>query len=586
MSKKTKNNISIESIMLQQNTHHFDPHETSYLFQLPENNNYTNTHNISFTLKNNSYIIKKPALIQSLIYFNITLSQSNIYKLITQVIFPSCTSDIFPNKRVKPFHQYDNGTQPEWYEILLNGSCGFNFARWHPNVTLPTGEIIAQKTAIINTLYDICEKSGNFTRRILPLIKSNKLPEMTENNFLILSRIIFGNPSTYNPPLMVDLYPNIHINYVTQHLFSPVYTVIKLFTQYNNLNCAHSIHNYLIQEINNITTEYIPYSHYKQLSYDLNKIIYNCFCIYMNNFIDFYIDTDQLQQFNLHQNMQFILLKTNFIWFHSSFLLKKPFIKPDNIYKQIMPKLKQFTQVFSNKLTGSVTVYNKLPLNFIKLKYSSKIPNFLKKNNDSSIDESFDQDSDSDSDSVSDSDSDLVVTVDKQDIINISPQPDFTPKYILNGQSYDSLQELHNAISNIFVNKTTSTDSNIQNGTWTIRSNQQPTQASDDFDGSSGSQFSQSPQPLHDSQGSDDSQIYEIEKIIKHKIVSGTTKFYVKWVGYSNKDNTWEPAINFIGSVAKSMLNSYLKSNGLDHDGSGSATEPDDSATEPDDSAT
>ena len=61
---------------------------------------------------------------------------------------------------------------------------------------------------------------------------------MTENNFLILSRIIFGNPSTYNPPLMVDLYPNIHINYVTQHLFSPVYTVIKLFTQYNNLNCA------------------------------------------------------------------------------------------------------------------------------------------------------------------------------------------------------------------------------------------------------------------------------------------------------------------------------------------------------------
>ena len=42
----------------------------------------------------------------------------------------------------------------------------------------------------------------------------------------------------------------------------------------------------------------------------------------MNNFIDFYIDTDQLQQFNLHQNMQFILLKTNFIWFHSSFYLK------------------------------------------------------------------------------------------------------------------------------------------------------------------------------------------------------------------------------------------------------------------------
>ena len=36
----------------------------------------------------------------------------------------------------------------------------------------------------------------------------------------------------------------------------------------------------------------------------------------------------------------------------------------------------------------------------------------------------------------------------------------------------------------------------------------------------------------------------------------------------------------------KKYVKSYLKSNGLDHDGSGSATEPDDSATIPDDSAT
>ena len=76
--------------------------------------------------------------------------------------------------------------------------------------------------------------------------------------------------------------------------------------------------------------------------------------------------------------------------------------------------------------------------------------------------------------------------------------------------------------------KTTSTDSNIQNGMdYQIQSTTHTNY--DDFDGSSGSQFSQSPQPFFDSQGSDDSQIYEIEKIIKHKIVSGTTKFYVKW---------------------------------------------------------
>ena len=37
---------------------------------------------------------------------------------------------------------------------------------------------------------------------------------------------------------------------------------------------------------------------------------------------------------------------------------------------------------------------------------------------------------------------------------------------------------------------------------------------------------------------------YEVEKICGKKITSsGELKYLVKWVGYSEKESTWEPAI-------------------------------------------
>ena len=35
---------------------------------------------------------------------------------------------------------------------------------------------------------------------------------------------------------------------------------------------------------------------------------------------------------------------------------------------------------------------------------------------------------------------------------------------------------------------------------------------------------------------------YEPEKIIYKKRIDGETKYLVKWKGYNNEDNTWEPA--------------------------------------------
>ena len=36
-------------------------------------------------------------------------------------------------------------------------------------------------------------------------------------------------------------------------------------------------------------------------------------------------------------------------------------------------------------------------------------------------------------------------------------------------------------------------------------------------------------------------EFYEVEKIVDMRIRSGKKYFYIKWVGYSSKDNTWEP---------------------------------------------
>ncbi len=39
-------------------------------------------------------------------------------------------------------------------------------------------------------------------------------------------------------------------------------------------------------------------------------------------------------------------------------------------------------------------------------------------------------------------------------------------------------------------------------------------------------------------------EFYQVERIVNHKMVRGKKFFQVKWVGYNDKDNTWEPEEN------------------------------------------
>ena len=39
----------------------------------------------------------------------------------------------------------------------------------------------------------------------------------------------------------------------------------------------------------------------------------------------------------------------------------------------------------------------------------------------------------------------------------------------------------------------------------------------------------------------DKQEFFQVEKIWTHKIVRGQKFYFINWVGYSSKDNTWEP---------------------------------------------
>lgn len=51
-----------------------------------------------------------------------------------------------------------------------------------------------------------------------------------------------------------------------------------------------------------------------------------------------------------------------------------------------------------------------------------------------------------------------------------------------------------------------------------------------------------------------DSNVYTAEKILKKRIRNGVTQYFIKWKGYSTRDNTWEPQENILDS---SLLESF-----------------------------
>ncbi|KAI4291009.1 chromobox protein 3 [Pancytospora philotis] len=45
--------------------------------------------------------------------------------------------------------------------------------------------------------------------------------------------------------------------------------------------------------------------------------------------------------------------------------------------------------------------------------------------------------------------------------------------------------------------------------------------------------------------------IYEIETIVKDRVVNGRKQYYIKWVGYSDENNTWEDEANILSNELK-----------------------------------
>ncbi|KAL1917079.1 uncharacterized protein VTP21DRAFT_5277 [Calcarisporiella thermophila] len=61
-----------------------------------------------------------------------------------------------------------------------------------------------------------------------------------------------------------------------------------------------------------------------------------------------------------------------------------------------------------------------------------------------------------------------------------------------------------------------------------------------------------------DEDESDDENIYEVEKILRHKIRKGVTYYYLKWNGYPDSENTWEAASN-VEATARTLVERYWK---------------------------
>lgn len=51
---------------------------------------------------------------------------------------------------------------------------------------------------------------------------------------------------------------------------------------------------------------------------------------------------------------------------------------------------------------------------------------------------------------------------------------------------------------------------------------------------------------------------YEVEKILKRRIKNGRVQYFLKWKGFPDSDNSWEPASN----VTEDLVNEFEKTNG------------------------
>ncbi|KAH7726621.1 chromo domain-containing protein [Aphelenchoides avenae] len=68
------------------------------------------------------------------------------------------------------------------------------------------------------------------------------------------------------------------------------------------------------------------------------------------------------------------------------------------------------------------------------------------------------------------------------------------------------------------------------------------------------------PRPISgsDKEGSSESEeLFEVERVVGHKRELGKLLYKIRWVGFDEGSDTWEPASNMLGDKAKSMVEKY-----------------------------
>ena len=68
------------------------------------------------------------------------------------------------------------------------------------------------------------------------------------------------------------------------------------------------------------------------------------------------------------------------------------------------------------------------------------------------------------------------------------------------------------------------------------------------------------------SKGQIDEQEYSVEKIVDKNFVNGKISYLIKWKGYDNKDNTWEPIENLYCEDLIEEFEKTYKENGANLD--------------------